>query len=374
VTLVALAHNQADLDSARALSGLCERVLVARAGGASGLLRGGVSLLRGRSLTEGYFHSRRLQTLLREEAAREPFDLVVAYCSSTLPYALAVPATIRVTDLVDVDSVKWESYAAATRGPKRWLYRREASTVRRLEHRAVEACDAAVLISEAEIRVLGPANGKILAVGNGVDTEYFQPLEAPAESTASLVFTGTMDYRPNAEGVCWFMREVWPTLRRREPELTFNIVGRNPTLAVRRLGEVPGVHVTGEVSDVRPYLAAASVAVCPLQTAWGVQNKVLEAMAMARPVVGSPAAIEGLNVTVGQDVLQADTPQQFAAAILSLLEDPQLRERLGASARRCVEKHYTWSARMGPLVALCRQLVSSATAGRDALPDHLHEQ
>jgi glycosyltransferase involved in cell wall biosynthesis len=183
-----------------------------------------------------------------------------------------------------------------------------------------------------------------------------------------------MDYRPNAEGACWFIREVWPTLRRCQPDLTFNIVGRNPTPAVRRLGEVPGVRVMGEVPDVRPYLAAASAAVCPLRTAWGVQNKVLEAMAMARPVVASPAAVEGLHVTVGEDLLQADTPEQFAAAILSLLTDAELRKRLGASARRRVEKHYTWSARMAPLVALCRQLASSAPAGHDTLTDHQHQQ
>jgi sugar transferase (PEP-CTERM/EpsH1 system associated) len=362
VTVAAIAHNEADLKSAGRLRQWCERVLVARAGGVRGLVRGGLSLLTGGSVTEGYFQARRLRTLLRKEVEREPFDLVMAYCSSSLPYALAVPARTRVADLVDVDSAKWDSFAAATLGPKRWLYRREASTVRRLEHRAVEACDAVILISDAEVRVLGASSGNVLAVGNGVDTEYFKPLQGPVDGPPSLVFTGQMDYRPNVDGVCWFVRQVWPMLKRREPRLTFTIVGRNPTPAVQRLEEAPDVRVTGEVPDVRPYFAAATVAVCPLLIARGVQNKVLEAMATARPVVASAAAIEGLDVTVGQDLLQADTAEQFAEAVLGLLKDAQRRKRLGAAARCCIESHYTWSARMEPLVALCRRLTDGSAA------------
>lgn len=360
VTVAAIAHDAAEIESARALGAVCDRVVVAPAGGSRGLVRGGMAMVGGRSVTEGYFHSPRLRALLAAEARSGAFDLALGYCSSVLPYLLAVPARVRLIDLVDVDSAKWAGYAAAASRPMRWLYRRESAMVRRLEQRAIDACDAVALISEAEIRVLGARSEKVAAVGNGVDTDYFKPAETPAAAPASIVFTGTMDYRPNAEAVGWFASAVWPALRRRWPDLSFQIVGRRPTAAVRRLSEIPGIHVLGEVPDVRPYLAAARAAVCPLRIAHGIQNKILEAMAMGRPVVGTPVALEGLDVTVGHDVLQAETPEQFEQQITRLLEDAALGERLGASARRSIESRYTWPAQMEPLVALCERLVEQS--------------
>jgi glycosyltransferase involved in cell wall biosynthesis len=171
-----------------------------------------------------------------------------------------------------------------------------------------------------------------------------------------LVFTGTMDYRPNVEGVTWFGEEVWPELRRQVPGLKFTIVGRNPARSVQRLAEKPGVTVTGMVPDVRPYLRQASLAVVPLLTARGIQNKVLEAMAARLPVVGSPGALEGLDVNVGEHVVQADTPEQWRREILALLGDDQRRRQLGDAAHSRVAEVYSWPARMAPLVALCERL------------------
>ena len=364
VTVAALAHTQADVQAAEGLRPLCDRLVIARAGGKRGLVRGGCRFLAGRSVTEGYFASPHLTRLLLEESRREPFDVIVAYSSGTLPYALAVPAAARVMDLVDVDSQKWSSYAAKAGWPRRWLYGREARAVRALEEEAVARCDAVLLVSEAEKQALGAARDNVLAVGNGVDTDYFSPAAADARRPPALVFTGTMDYRPNIEGVCWFVQEVWPALRKQAPSLTFTIVGRDPTRAVRQLAETPGVTVTGSVPDVRPYLAAATVAVTPLLIARGIQNKVLEAMAMGRAVIGSPAAIEGLEVTVGEHVLQAETPDEWVRTVMSLLTDAARRTELEQAARRCVEDRYSWDARMAPLVSLCERLTgASQTAG-----------
>jgi len=363
VTVATLTHQPSDVEAAAELKRWCEKVVTAPAGGKVGLLRGALALLCGKSVTEGFFRSRRLAQALREEADREPFDLVLAYSSGALPYALSVPAGARIADLVDVDSAKWISYAEAARWPRRWLYRREARSVRTLEQRALGQCDAVILVSQAEVRALGVESDKVFAVGNGVDTEYFKPTDDEEVSPPSLVFTGTMDYKPNIDGVCWFVREVWPALRRDVPEVTFSIVGRNPTRAVRRLADVPGVKVTGPVPDVRPYLTKAALAVVPLLIARGIQNKILEAMAMGRAVVASPEGLEGLEVAVGTETFQARTPDEWQRRILELLQDNARRQQVEHAARTCVEQKYTWPARLQPLLDLCERLGAGCDSG-----------
>jgi len=374
ITLAALAHDRSAGEAADALRAWCEKVIVAPGGGRGGLVRGAWSLLRGRSVTEGFFHSRRLRAALDAEAGGGAFDLVLAYSSGTLPLALAVRAKARIMDLVDADSAKWASYADRASWPKRWLYRREAAGVRALERRALRCCDAVIVVSDAEAAALPDADANVTTIGCGVDLDYFRPSEGQACPSPSLVFTGTMDYRPNVEGVCWFVREVWPALRQAVGDLTFTVVGRKPPAAVRRLGARPGIAVTGTVPDVRPYLALSAVAVAPLHTARGVQTKVLEAMAMGKPVVASTAALEGLDVDAGSDVLRADAPGEWVEQIARLLAHADLRRRLGRAARACVEAKYAWPARMAPLVALCRRLsAGSAPAEIGAAPDGASE-
>ena len=359
ITLAALARDRKELDGAGRLAEWCDEVLVARAGG---LVPAGVSLLAGRSATEGFFRSAKLRRLIADRRETGPFDLAFGYCSSTLAYVLSAPARARAMDLVDVDSAKWAAYAESAAWPMSRLYRRESKAVARLEQRALNSCDAVFLVSEAETRALPHRHGNLLPVGNGVDLEYFQP-KGPAGETASLVFTGTMSYRPNAEGVCWFAREVWPGLRRRVDGLEFYVVGRDPDASVRKLADSPGVHVTGSVEDVRPYLARAAVAVCPLRIARGVQNKVLEAMAMGKAVVASPMALEGLDVQAGTEALCADTPGQWQDALAGLLEDAGARRRMGEAARKRVEASYDWAVRLAPLVALCERLAGGRGGG-----------
>lgn len=366
VTVATLAHSPTDYQSAERLKDHCHDVILAPAGNRAGLLRGALSLLRGRSITEGYFHSRRLYRLLADLAGRERFDLVMAYCSSMLGYALAVPAGAKVMDLVDVDSAKWLEYARSAWPIKRWLYRVEGRRVARLEREALDHFDAVLLVSEDETRAMSADTGRLIALPNGVDTDYFTPGDDPPPPPDSLVFTGTMDYRPNVEGVCWFVSQVWPQLRRRVPELTFTIVGRDPTPAVRRLERRPGVTVTGSVPDVRPYFAAATCAVVPLKIARGIQNKVLEAMAMGRAVIASGEALEGIEADRGREVLQADTVEQWIGQVLGVLEDAAARRRLQEAGRQCVVARYGWDARMAPLVALCERLTApSAPAAAD---------
>jgi polysaccharide biosynthesis protein PslH len=278
-----------------------------------------------------------------------------------------------VMDLVDVDSVKWSSYADSSPWPAAALYRAEARGVRRLERRAVECCDAVVLVSQAEIEAMPISADNLLAVGNGVDTDYFHPSQSPTAqpSPQSLVFTGQMDYRPNVEGVCWFVREVWALLRRDFPELRFCIVGREPAPAVRRLAQTPGVVVTGAVPDVRPHLWSAAVAVCPLKIAPGIQNKILEAMACGVAVVASPPAAEGLGDEVRAHLHVAQSPQEWAKAVGLLLSDGQRRAAAGSSGRRWVELRHTWSAQLAPMITLTKNLCERASMGAANCPSLL---
>ncbi len=354
VTLAASVDGPEDAVAVNALRMYCTDVILAPRPPLRRWTGGLRSVIRGRSATEGYFAGRAMNRLIRQAARERPFDVAIGYCSAMTEALLAAPARARVMDLVDVDSAKWAAYAARATGPQRWLYRTEARRVGRLERRVLRTCDRVVLVSQAEAAALSRRAPNVLAVGNGVDLEYFTP--SPLPPSPSLVFTGTMDYRPNVEGVCWFVREVWAEVRRALPSATFTIVGRNPTAAVRALAEVPGVVVTGAVGDVRPYLASARAAVAPLRIARGVQNKVLEAMAAGRPVVATGEALEGLDVRPGIDVLQADTPDTWRAHLVTLLADDALAESLARAARRTVTGTYSWSARMNPLVRLCEQL------------------
>jgi sugar transferase (PEP-CTERM/EpsH1 system associated) len=384
LTIAAFAHSQEDYESADALRQWAAEVIVAPAGGWTGMVRGAAGLLAGRSVGEGVFRAKSLLDLLRVQTRQGPFDLAVASSSTTLPVALGIRATATVMDLVDVDSAKWARYAQSSRWPMRWVYRREARGIRRLEELALQRCAAVVVVSSAEAAALDCPGARVMVVGNGVDTEFFKPeacrglqatiecgLETSPPGGPSIVFTGTMSYRPNVEGVCWFVREVWPELKRCRPGLRFVIVGRDPARAVRRLARVQGITVTGSVGDVRPYVAAASLAVAPLHIARGVQNKILEAMAMGRAVVASPEALAGLELVEGTEVLAARTPKEWQDCVLSLLVDEAARRRVEQAARARVVADYAWAAKLAPLVSLCKRLAQAENAGASEPTDRL---
>jgi sugar transferase (PEP-CTERM/EpsH1 system associated) len=353
VHLACLADEPADEDAVRALHGHCERVAVVRLGPAR-WAHALASLALAGTVTEGAFHSAALRSVVRDWARTTPFRACLASASSMVPYLRlpelrGVPA---VVDLVDVDSQKWLDYAAASRGPRAWLYRTEGSRLRRLEGSLPGWVRAVTLVSDAEADIYRGfcPDGPVHVVTNGVDLEYFRPWPGPVEP--ACVFLGALDYRPNVDGVCWFCDAVWPQLRERRPGTKLYLVGRQPAPAVRRLAACPGVEVVGPVPDVRPYLARAAVAVVPLRLARGVQNKVLEALAMGKATVVSPQARAGLRVEPGAEVLVASSPGEWTEAVGRLLDDEGLRDRLGAAGRRRVEEQNCWRRCLEPLTAL----------------------
>ncbi len=363
VTLASLVHGPEECVNVGPLKQLCQTVLTAQAGRAGGLFRGAWGFLLGRSITQGYFHNPELMRQIRHCSRSQPFDVAFGYCSSMLPYLQAVAAKRLVLDLVDVDSLKWRAYARGTWGLKRWLYAAEARRVAKLERRAVETCHAVLLVSRAEVDAFHARADNVHAVGNGVDTEYFHPMGDPV-MPPRVVFTGTMSYAPNVEGVRWFCREVWPAVRRAVPNVGFDIVGRDPAPAIRRLDGRDGIRVTGTVDDVRPYLAAATCAVCPLLTARGIQNKILEALAMARPVIATPAAAEGLDRLKISALTIVKGPEWLVEALVDRLADPKRDLLDGLAAAERIRDDYSWSKRMAALTERFSILDSQGAASQ----------
>ncbi len=362
ITLAAVDHSGSDLrENVTALREFCREVMVFPSGLARSWGRGGLARLAGKSFSEGYFCPSNLRRAVLRETSVESPPLVVSYCSAMLPVALEARAQAHVADLVDLDSLKWASYAGKAFGLRRkWLHQ-EAIRVEALERRATRESDAVVLVSQAEASLLNGSQAKVMAAGNGVDAEYFTPRGAEGGSPF-LVFVGTMNYRPNVEAVCEFVRRVWPGLRARLPRLSLTIVGRKPPLEVRKLQDAGGVWVTGAVKDVRPHLRRPAIAIAPLRTARGVQNKILESMAMGLPVVASSPAMAGLDAPLRRCVQPADSPVQWEQAIVQLVESSAKRQALGEASRECVLKHCRWPTQMAPLVERCLELVGRASA------------
>lgn len=338
-----------------AVEALCASSHFVRLGPLQGRLRSLGALATGGSLSRGFYRDAGMRAWVDRTVAAHGIQRLMMFSSVMAQYAEAHPGTRRVIDFCDVDSDKWRQYAEKKSFPMNLLYRHEAGRLLAYERAIAASFDASLFVSAPEadlFRQLAPESAaRIGFFNNGVDTEYFNPAishSSPfADGEQALVFTGAMDYWPNVDAVQWFADQVLPLVLAQAPQARFYIVGARPSAAVQALASRPGIVVTGTVPDVRPYLAHAHAAVAPLRIARGIQNKVLEAMAMGRPVVASPQAFEGIQAVRGQDLLVADAPADYAAAVLGLLAAPV--PALGRAARECVVRHYSWSAHLSSI-------------------------
>ena len=351
VHLGAFIDDPADREHVPAVQRLCATSCLLDLNPLHARVRSSLALMTGGPLTVRYFASRALQRWVDELLRGGKVTRIVVYSSGVAPYAAGREADRirRILDLCDVDSAKWRQYGASGVGPISWVYSREARTLAQCETRWSDEFDVTIVSSESERLMLEESVGRSVpraeVLGNGVDTEYFDPAvphpRPYPDDVQTIVFTGAMDYLANVDAVEWFAGEVWPTLNAQHPTARFVIVGSNPHPRVRALSERSGIIVTGTVPDVRPYLAHACCAVVPLRIARGVQNKVLEALAMDLPVVALRPAMQGISggLAVPGSVVADDAAGLGALVAARLAPYGSL-----TGGRGFVERHFAWSA------------------------------
>jgi len=356
VFLGAFVDDPADYAGVSALEEHCEQVFLRDLSPIRAKLRSLTGLLRGQPLTVPYYRDSSMQAWVDQVLAEQDIDRVLVFSSAMAQYVLGddYRHLTRVVDFVDVDSDKWRQYAGQHRWPMSWLYRREGRRLLCFERRVAASCDASLFVSPAEaelFRSLAPRHAdRVGYAANGVDLDFFDPalnLENPYQpEELPLVFTGAMDYWPNVDAVQWFATQILPLVRASYPQATFHIVGGGAGPAVQALVAEPGVQLAGRVPDVRPWLQHAAAVVAPLRVARGVQNKVLEGLAMARPTVVTPAALEGIAACPDETLLLGSDAAAVAKAVVRVLDDPAAAAALGQRGRILMEQTYRWEENM----------------------------
>lgn len=347
-----------------ALSPYCASLDAVWRGAAGANLRAGLALFGKEPLTVAAFRSAELARRIHARVRAGGIDAAIVFCSAMAQYLPADAGIPTIVDYVDVDSEKWRVYAEMKPWPLSWLYRIEADRLQRYERALAGTYDESVFVAEKEADVFrrGAEGVHARAIPNGVDLDYFRRTEPPSEESRALVFVGMMDYFPNIDAVCYFAEEIFPLVLAQTPGAVFRIVGRNPGKRVRDLSRRPGVEVVGAVPDVRPYVAGAAVSVAPFRLARGLQNKVLEAMAMEVPVVGTSMAFQGIAAGPEDGIRMEETPAAFAAQVTAYLRDPASRREAGRRGRRFVEQHHRWQDHGRALEALLSEVVERHAA------------
>lgn len=363
-----------DLNYVEPLSRLVSRLAVVRLRRGPAVFRGLRGWIAGQSITASYLRHPAMIRILTAWSREVTFDRAVAFSSGMCPYLSHVSAARRVADFCDVDSAKWAAYADGAPWPAQRIYRSEAGRLRAHERRWARRCDATVVVSKEEASLIaGAAPDRLHVVGNGVANRSRQATPEIVDTTAGFVhrspvvgFVGEMGYRPNVEAVVWFAHRCWPAIRADFDDAIFRIVGRRPARAVRRLARLNGVEVTGEVPDAAAYVRDFDVSVAPLRIGRGVQNKVLEAMAAAKPVVLTRAAATGIDARDGVHWRIADEPGDFVRQVTELLSKPGERRRLGTAAAAFVHRHHRWPD--------CAERFAAVVEGRAEIADVASEE
>lgn len=360
VTVLSLVHDDEEAGHTADVRRFVHRVSTARVPAWRNKAKAALSLPTSRPLTLELLSAPSVHRRLRELVRDQPPDLVFAYCSSMVRYAMEPPleGIPFVLDMVDLDSEKWRTLSRSTAWPRRLIYKREARCLARFEATAVRASRTTLAVNRKEadaVRRLAP-EADIRVVGNGVDIEGFAPPDRPS-GKAQVVFCGVLNYGPNEEAVLRLARDIWPMVLETRPDARLLIVGAHPTASIQALAQRdPSITVTGEVPDVRPFLWESAIAAVPLRTARGLQNKVLEALASGLPAVVSGVVAEGLPDFALAGCAVADTDQDFARIIGDWLGQPADARR--EIARRARLETLTWQEQLRPLCGIAREAAS----------------
>jgi len=389
IDLACLADEPDDLKYRTDLRAYCRKVSVVPLDKTAGKIKGFLHLLAGGSISAGYFYKKNLQSVIDRWLAKTTYDAILCFSSPMAEYVFRSKLytmtqssvlniqqgsfPILIMDFCDLDSDKWCQYAVRSGFPLNMLYRLEAKRLLAYEKKVNQAFDHSIFVSRKEADLFKqayPQARNLTVIPNGVDHDYFAPegpggrsLKAEVRSSQSsvfspqssdsfptLLFTGAMDYHANVDGVVWFCDHIFPKIKKRYPDARFVIVGSNPRPSVKALEKIDGILVTGFVDDIRPYCQTADICVIPLRLACGVQNKVLEALAMAKPVVTTSAAVQGISAQDGAHLMVSDDAVRFAESVNFLSEQEDRREQFGRAGRRFVEEHYDWGANMIKMV------------------------
>jgi sugar transferase (PEP-CTERM/EpsH1 system associated) len=358
VYLATFADDPADLAHIGKLREYCEDVIVVPLNPLWAKVRALPRLLGQDPLTLGYFYDKDLARWIDRVVESEGITKSLVFCSAMAQYLSGdkYRDMTRFAHYVDIDSDKWAQYAEMTSGLKRWVYGREAKTLEAFEKKIAREFDGVGLVAPFETqqfqRLVPDIADRIKVIQNGTDTGYFSPdhaFDTPYETgEIPIVFTGAMDYFPNADAVSWFAHEILPSVQKHVPSATFYIVGSNPGKDVLNLRNLPNVKVTGRVPDVRPYLRYAALSVAPLRAARGIQNKALEAMAMGRMVICTVEVQRGMAKQCASLVMLAKSPEEFAAAVLTGLTQAD-QVPTSAKLRAAVIAEYSWDANLAQL-------------------------
>ncbi|MEP3432008.1 MAG: TIGR03087 family PEP-CTERM/XrtA system glycosyltransferase [Parasphingorhabdus sp.] len=319
------------------------------------------ALVSGKAVSLSSFESAALADSVRQTIRNKQIDCIFVFSGQMAQY---VPVDLNgrfIMDFADVDSAKFETYGAAGSGPMAWINKREGKLLKTFEEQIAKRADTSLFVSEKEAEFFRKRTGlgldKVSAVGNGIDLEFYNPAKAASiQKPASgplIIFTGQMDYRPNVEAVQSFANDVMPVILAEHSDACFAIVGRAPTDTVEALHGRNGVIVTGAVADIRQWLKAADIVVAPLRIARGIQNKVLEAMAMGKPVVASTSAAEGIAAEHGKHFLIAKSTTEEAQQVSQLIKDKPSADQLGESAEQLIHSFYSWDNQLSNLHEIC---------------------
>jgi sugar transferase (PEP-CTERM/EpsH1 system associated) len=350
VHVFCLADGNRDLDNVPGLRGYAQSVTAVPVAGWVSKLRALAAMLAGEPLSVAAFNERKLHIVIEQKFAELQPDLIMVYSCNVAQYAEHFPQVPRIMQFAELDSSRWGQFARRSRPPMRWVYAIEQHRFLAYERHIARTFSHALVCTAAERRDFERLIPGVRAslVGNGVDLDYFCS-KGLAKRSGSIVFTGVMDYFPNVDAVIWFCDEVLPIVQRQIPEAGLTICGSRPAAAVRRLAKRRGVTVTGWVPDTRPYLDGAEVFVAPLRMARGIQNKLLEALAMGLPCVASGAAATGAAIADGEGILAADSPEAFAGHVVRLLRDQAFRAEMAGKARAAAELNYRWETQLACL-------------------------
>jgi sugar transferase (PEP-CTERM/EpsH1 system associated) len=314
-------------------------------------------LLSGKALSVANFYSDKLQSKFDALLKEKCFDTIICtssamaeyiYKSKSLKQLIKKPQLIM--DFMDLDSDKWRQYSETSSWPMKWIYQREAQILSDYEKKVTHDFDTSFFIADAEVELFKSrvnSSGKVLTMGNGMDTDSFFPAITPLNNNAPvMLFTGVMDYKPNIDAVVWFVEHVWQEILKEYPEARFIIAGMNPTSQVKGLEKISGIEVTGFVDDILPYYHQSDYFVAPFRIARGVQNKVLQGFACGLPVISTPMGAEGIDCTKDIDILIASTADEFLSCIKQLDCDAEFREMIKANALKLIHERYSWEGKL----------------------------